>query len=92
MVSKIHVSALKSIKNLEIECSGLNLLVGRNSSGKSTFLQALLLYAQRKLDGKYISVGEFREARNYNMPNEKIRIELYEKNKTKPDWIEFRKL
>lgn len=89
MVSKIHVSALKSIKNLEIECSGLNLLVGRNSSGKSTFLQALLLYAQRKLDGKYISVGEFREARNYNMPNEKIRIELYEKNKTKPDWIEF---
>ena len=57
MVSKIHVSALKSIKNLEIECSGLNLLVGRNSSGKSTFLQALLLYAQRKLDGKYISVG-----------------------------------
>ena len=44
MVSKIHVSALKSIKNLEIECSGLNLLVGRNSSGKSTFLQALLLY------------------------------------------------
>ena len=89
MVSKIHVSALKSIKNLEIECSGLNLLVGRNSSGKSTFLQALLLYAQRKLDGKYSSVGEFREARNYNMPNEKIRIELYEKNKTKPDWIEF---
>lgn len=89
MVSKIHVSALKSIKNLEIECSGLNLLVGRNSSGKSTFLQSLLLYAQRKLDGKYISVGEFREARNYNMPNEKIRIELYEKNKTKPDWIEF---
>ena len=89
MVSKIHVSALKSIKNLEIECSGLNLLVGRNSSGKSTFLQASLLYAQRKLDGKYISVGEFREARNYNMPNEKIRIELYEKNKTKPDWIEF---
>ena len=89
MVSKIHVSALKSIKNLEIECSGLNLLVGRNSSGKSTFLQALLLYAQRKLDGKYISVGEFREARNYNMPNEKIRIELYEKNKTKPDWSEF---
>ena len=59
MVSKIHVSALKSIKNLEIECSGLNLLVGRNSSGKSTFLQALLLYAQRKLDTLWKRMGEF---------------------------------
>lgn len=89
MINKICVSALKSINKLEIECSGLNLFVGTNSSGKSTFQQALLLFAQQRLDGKYISVGEFREVRNYNMPNAKIRIELYDKNKTIPDWIEF---
>lgn len=48
MVSKIHVSALKSIKNLEIECSGLNLLVGRNSSGKSTFLPSIIIICTAK--------------------------------------------
>ncbi len=89
MINKICVSALKSINDIKIDCSDLNLFVGTNSSGKSTFLQALLLFAQKRLNGKYISVGEFREVRNYNMPNNKIRIELYENNKIKPDWIEF---
>lgn len=40
MISKVRVKALKSIRDLSIECSNLNLFVGTNSSGKSTFLQA----------------------------------------------------
>ena len=89
MIETIHVVALKSIRDLTIKCSNLNLFVGKNSSGKSTFLQALLLLAQEGLNGKYISIGEFREVRNYYMPNESIKIEVMEKNKTKPAWIKF---
>ena len=89
MIDKINVVALKSIKNLTVKCSRLNLFVGTNSSGKSTLLQALLLMVQKELNGKYISIGDFREVRNYYMPNSSIRIELCEYNKTKPAWIEF---
>lgn len=89
MISKVTVSALKSIRDLSIECSNFNLFVGTNSSGKSTFLQALLIAAQEELNGKYISLGEFREARNYSMPNSPIEIEITEKDKELPGWIKF---
>lgn len=89
MIDTIRIMALKSIKDLTVKCSKLNLFVGKNSSGKSTFLQALLLLTQQELNGKFISVGDFREVRNYYMPNNSIRIEILEKNKMKPAWIEF---
>lgn len=89
MIDKIHIMALKSIKDLTVECSNLNVFVGTNSSGKSTFLQALLLLVQQELNGKYISIGDLREVRNYYMPNRSIRIECLEKGKKEPVWIEF---
>lgn len=89
MIDKIRISALKSIKDLTVECSKLNLFVGTNSSGKSTFLQSLLLLAQQELNGKYISIGEFREVRNYYMSNQPIRIEVSENKGRKSAWIEF---
>lgn len=94
MISKVYIQALKSIKNLTIMCSKLNLLVGTNSSGKSTFLQALLLEAQNSIDkkglnGSLVSLGEFREVRNYYMPDESIKIEFWEKGKEESAWIEF---
>lgn len=89
MIDTIHIIALKSIKDLTVKCSKLNLFVGTNSSGKSTLLQGLLLAAQQKLNGKYISIGDFREVRNYYMPNSSIRIEIKENGKNNPAWIEF---
>ena len=89
MIGKVSVKGLKSIKNLELECSNLNLFVGTNSSGKSTFLQALLIVAQTGLNGKYVSLGEFREIRNYYVPNDSMRIEITEKGKKIPSWMEF---
>ncbi len=89
MIDTIHIKALKSIKDLTVECSKLNVFVGTNSSGKSTFLQALLLLIQQELNGKFISIGDFREVRNYYMPNSSIRIECMEKDKKEPAWIEF---
>lgn len=95
MIDKIRIRALKSIKDLTIQCSNLNLLVGTNSSGKSTFLQALLLMAQNNgekvgLNGKLAAIGEFREVRNYYMPNQSIKIEVWNNEKKKPAWIEFK--
>ena len=52
MIDKVHILALKSIKDLSVECSKLNLFVGTNSSGKSTFLHALLALTQRSLSSK----------------------------------------
>lgn len=94
MIEKIHIRALKSIRDLSLDCYGLNLFVGTNSSGKSTFLQALLLMAQNGrsedgLNGRLVSLGEFREARNHYMPKESIRIEIWETGREKPAWIEF---
>ena len=89
MIDTIHIVALKSIRDLKVKCSKLNLFVGTNSSGKSTFLQALLLLKQQELNGKYISIGEFREVRNYYTPSSSIKIEILDKKKEKPAWIEF---
>jgi predicted ATPase len=95
MIDKIHIKALKSIKDLTVQCSDLNLLVGTNSSGKSTFLQALLLMAQNDapaagLNGKLVAIGDFREVRNYYMANQSIKIEVWRDGKPKPAWIEFK--
>ena len=82
MIHKIKISALKSIENLSVKCSKLNILAGANSSGKSTFLQALLLVGQniyrwQGLNGEYVSLGDFRlDAKNYHVTTDKIEIEL----------------
>lgn len=94
MIDRVHIQALKSIKNLTIHCSNLNLIVGTNSAGKSTFLQALLLDAQNGLEkcglnGPLISLGDFREVRNYSMTDSNIRISFWDKKCSEPAWIEF---
>jgi predicted ATPase len=46
MIKKIEVENFKSILAGELEIGYLNLLTGVNGSGKSTFLQTLLLIRQ----------------------------------------------
>lgn len=90
MITKIRVKALKSIRDLSVECSNLNLFTGVNSSGKSTFLQALLIASQADwtddcLDGPLaLSLGEFREVRNFNMPREDIEIMIWDSEYHEP--------
>lgn len=95
MIKKIAIEALKSIKHIEVRCSKLNLLVGTNSSGKSSFMQGLLLSAQNVieqegLNGDLVSMGEFREVRNYNMPGQAIEIKMWDDEDKEPDWIRFK--
>ncbi len=51
MIQNINIQNFKSIKEGTIELSGLNLFTGVNGSGKSTFLQSLLLLRQSYLIG-----------------------------------------
>ena len=90
MINKIRVKGLKSIRDLSVICSNLNIFTGVNSSGKSTFLQALLIASQATLtddclDGPLsLGLGEFREVRNFNMPREDIKIEIWDSDYLKP--------
>ena len=89
MIKSVNVSAMKSIKEMKIDCKELNLFVGTNSSGKSTFLQALLLLKQHKLNGRYISLGDFREVRNYSLPNNSIKIEVTQTDTNQTEVVEY---
>lgn len=67
MIERLEILGLKSVRQLKLECKNLNVLVGPNSSGKSTVLQSLLLFSQNMADpvglnGKMISLGNYREA------------------------------
>ena len=87
MITKINISALKSIKQLELNCKKLNIITGTNSSGKSTTLQAILLFFQAGLNinlydknlglnGDLVALGEFRENKNFNSEDKEINIQI----------------
>ncbi len=61
LIRGLEIENLKSIKNIKMECSDLNLLIGINSSGKSSVLQGLLLVSQNMeqecgLNGSFVSL------------------------------------
>ncbi len=82
MINNVKVKGLKSIDCLDIELKKLNILVGTNSSGKSTFIQSILLASQNinnlssPLNGKLVSLGEFRETRNHIINAQAIGINI----------------
>lgn len=83
MINKLMISGLKSIDEITINCSNLNLLLGINSTGKSTVLQSILLLAQNAdelsgANGPMVSLGEYREIKNYNINKSKIEIQIEE--------------
>lgn len=53
MIKKIEIENFKSILSEEVETGNLNLFTGVNGSGKSTFLQSLLLIRQSYLSGNF---------------------------------------
>ncbi|MDE5824131.1 MAG: AAA family ATPase [Lachnospiraceae bacterium] len=68
MINSLEINNLKCVKNIQMECRNLNVLIGTNSSGKSTILQALLLVGQNLepvegLNGKLVELGKFEDAK-----------------------------
>lgn len=92
MINQIYVENLKSIDKITVAMKNLNLLVGTNSSGKSTLIQAILLASQNfsserlELNGNLISLGDYREVRNFNVSLPKIVIDLKLNNDS---WFEL---
>lgn len=82
MISNVSVKGLKSIDDLKVNFKNITLLVGTNSSGKSTLLQSILLASQNlenletPLNGKLVSLGNFREVRNFITNSQEILIEI----------------
>lgn len=80
-LQKTKVENFKSIADSVVELSDLNLLIGANSAGKSSLMQALLLLAeasnQRRhpgivnLNGSLTRLGRFDEVLNMQNPDEK---------------------
>ena len=73
MISKLKIQNFKSLENVTLDCSNLNVLTGLNGMGKSSVIQALLLLRQSyerglleseglSLNGDLTSIGTGREA------------------------------
>ncbi len=82
MINSLKVVGLKSIDHIKINFRKINILVGTNSSGKSTLIQSILLASQNlneincPLNGNLISLGDFREVRNFVTNAQKIKIDI----------------
>ena len=81
MIENLNIQGLKSIENINDVCSNFNILLGTNSAGKSTVLQSLLLLSQNivekhGINGPMVSLGEFREIKNFNVSSDSITIEV----------------
>jgi predicted ATPase len=58
MINHILIENFKSLKKVDVNISGLNLLMGLNGMGKSSFIQVLLLLMQSdKLEDKVIDLN-----------------------------------
>lgn len=68
MIKSLEIKNFKSIKEMQFDCANITLLIGVNSSGKSTVIQGLLFMAQNMgkscgLNGELMSLGGFEENR-----------------------------
>ncbi len=70
MIKSIHIQNFKSLKDISMSPASLNLLMGLNGMGKSSFIQSLLLLRQNKksglakfaLNGPLAEIGRGRDA------------------------------
>lgn len=72
---RIDLGYFKSVLDESVELGPLTVVVGANSSGKSTLLQAVLAVAQAvrhaspsaafPLNGEFLELGSYRESRNF---------------------------
>lgn len=84
MINKWKLYNFKSVERAELPLSPLTLFAGANSSGKSTFLQSILLVSQTLasrvesqtvvLNGHLAKLGQFNDLRNASSDSDTIRI------------------
>ena len=83
---RIDLKYFKSVLEESVELGPMSVVVGANSSGKSTLLQAVLAVAQAvrsastsaayPLNGECVSLGTYRETRNFRTPEQSEPIKI----------------
>lgn len=94
MIKQIEIKNFKSIKEADVSVSNLNLLMGLNGMGKSSFIQALLLLMQSDkledrvidLNGILAQIGQGKDALYQYAEEEKIVFELTFEGHPKFTW------
>ncbi|MCZ2282175.1 MAG: AAA family ATPase [Bacteroidales bacterium] len=93
MINKIEIKNFKSIKKCEVKVSYLNLLMGLNGMGKSSFLHALLLFKQSNLESgrfflndKYVKIGKSNDAFYQFAEEDFIEFNLEFRDNEKREW------
>ena len=89
-INKVKVKNFKSLKNIDISLSNLTLITGVNSTGKSSFIQAILLLKQNwhllalnnllkkplNINGDYVRLGNQKDILFQNAYEEDIEIAI----------------
>ncbi len=91
-IKDIKIRNFKSLKNIDIELNNLTLITGVNSSGKSSFIQSILLFKQNQekfyyfrgskianVNGKYVKLGNKKDILFEDSFNENIEIKISNK-------------
>lgn len=94
MITQVHIKNFKSLKNVSVELKNLNLLMGLNGMGKSSFLQMLLLLMQSDkleervidLNGILAQIGQGRDALYQYASNDYIEFGIQFANKKNFKW------
>lgn len=90
-IEKVQIKNFKSLRDIEIVLRGLTLITGVNSSGKSSFIQALLLLKQNEdkhfyhfkeieyvnINDKYVSLGNKKDILYEDAFKENIEISIF---------------
>ncbi len=94
-IKNIKIKNFKSLKDIDIALSNLTLITGVNSSGKSSFIQSVLLLKQNQekfyyfrgskivnINGKYVKLGNKRDILFEELFNKNIEIKISNKKTT----------
>lgn len=84
MIENIHIQNFKSLKDVSFKPTNLNLLMGLNGMGKTSFIQSLLLLRQNKdsglsrfkLNGDYTEIGKGKDALYQDSTEDKIIFQI----------------
>jgi len=89
-IDNVEIKNLKSLKNIEMRLNNLTLITGVNSSGKSSFIQALLLLKQNEdkfystrgskianINDKYVKLGNKKDILYEEAFKENIEILIF---------------
>lgn len=101
-IEKVQIKNFKSLRDIEIELRGLTLITGVNSSGKSSFIQALLLLKQNEdrhfytikdikyanINDKYVRLGNKKDILYEDTFKENIEISIFGFSAMSDDQVE----